>query len=560
MGTFTFRLPDIGEGIAEAEIVAWHVKVGDRIEEDSPIADMMTDKATVEMESPVTGVVREVAGEVGDTVAIGSPLVVIETEGGEAYAEPAPAAEPEPKAKPAVNSAPARAEPVEAPAASGKGRFVFRLPDIGEGIAEAEIVAWHVKVGDRIEEDSPIADMMTDKATVEMESPVTGVVREIAGEVGATVAIGSPLVVIETEGGSYEAPGPDAEEVRERIAAETPDAEDVERAASRLENESAPLRPSKPVPPPVVRSAGGKALASPAVRARARSLGVDLAAVTGGLDGVVRHEHLDAHLLAQKPVAPAKDAPAAKPEAKRAPEQQIDGAGEQIKVIGLRRRIAENMAASKRHIPHFTYVDECDVTELERWRGEFNDQRGDKPKLTLLPFLITAICRTLPEFPMINARYDEEANVVTRYDSVHLGMAAQTPAGLMVPVIRNAQNLTLWALAAEIARLAEAAREGTAKSEELSGSTLTVTSLGPLGGIATTPVINRPEVAIIGPNKIVERPVYVSDGQGGERIEKRKLMNVSISCDHRVVDGWDAASFIQALKRRIEAPLMMLAG
>ncbi|MCW1431127.1 2-oxo acid dehydrogenase subunit E2 [Novosphingobium sp. JCM 18896] len=554
MGTFTFRLPDIGEGIAEAEIVAWHVKVGDRIEEDGPIADMMTDKATVEMESPVTGVVREVAGEVGDTVAIGSPLVVIETEGGEAYAEPEPvAAAPEPE------PAPARAEPVEvsraAPAASGKGRFVFRLPDIGEGIAEAEIVAWHVKVGDRIEEDGPIADMMTDKATVEMESPVSGVVLEVAGDVGATVAIGSPLVVIEIEGGGLAS----VDELAERIEAENTDAGDADRVIAARPEPTAKPAPAKPAVP--ARTApGGKALASPAVRARARSLGVDLAAVSGGLDGVVRHEHLDAYMLAQKPAAPAQTTSAAKPEAKRAPEQAIEGAGEAIKVIGLRRRIAENMAASKRHIPHFTYVDECDVTELERWRVQFNDQRGDKPKLTLLPFLITAICRTLPEFPMINARYDEDANVVTRYDSVHLGMAAQTPAGLMVPVIRNAQNLTLWALAAEIARLAEAAREGTAKSEELSGSTLTVTSLGPLGGIATTPVINRPEVAIIGPNKIVERPVYVPDGQGGERIEKRKLMNVSISCDHRVVDGWDAASFIQALKRRIEAPLLMLAG
>jgi 2-oxoisovalerate dehydrogenase E2 component (dihydrolipoyl transacylase) len=214
------------------------------------------------------------------------------------------------------------------------------------------------------------------------------------------------------------------------------------------------------------------------------------------------------------------------------------------------------MAASKRHIPHFSYVEECDVTDLERWRAEFNDQRGDRPKLTMLPFLIGAICRTLPEFPMINARYDDEANVVTRYESVHLGIATQTPAGLMVPVIREAQSLSLWALAGEIARLAAAARDGTARAEELSGSTLTVTSLGPLGGIATTPVINRPEVAIIGPNKIVERPVYTAEGA----LERRKLMNLSISCDHRVVDGWDAANFVQAFKRRIEAPLAMLAG
>jgi len=560
MGRYVFRLPDIGEGIAEAEIVAWHVRVGDRIEEDSPLADMMTDKATVEMESPVTGVIREVAGEVGDTVAIGSPLVVIETEGGEeddmasVLQTLTPALSQGDREK---DSTPPQAIPSEKPssAVSGlgegnAGRYVFRLPDVGEGIAEAEIVAWHVKVGDRIEEDSPLADVMTDKATVEMESPVSGVVREIAGEVGDRIAIGSALAVIEIEGAEF----------TEQIAAETPSARNEERVAAADKSAAVPARkPSGAPPPPVRVASGGKTLASPAVRARAQQLGIDLAAVRSGPGGIVRHEDLDAFLTARAAPA-AKETPAvAKPESKRAAEP-LDGAGEQIKVIGLRRRIAENMAASKRHIPHFTYVEECDVTDLERWRGEFNDQRGDRPKLTLLPFLITAICRTLPEFPMINARYDDEANVVTRYTSVHLGMATQTPGGLMVPVIRDAQNLTLWALAAEIARLAEAAREGTAKSEELSGSTLTITSLGPLGGIATTPVINRPEVAIIGPNKIVERPVYMTSKEGEERLEKRKLMNISISCDHRVVDGWDAASFIQALKKRIEAPLLMLAG
>ncbi len=224
----------------------------------------------------------------------------------------------------------------------------------------------------------------------------------------------------------------------------------------------------------------------------------------------------------------------------------------------MRRRIAENMAASKRNIPHFSYVEEVDVTDLEALRGQLNSNRGDRPKLTMLPLLIAAICKTVPDFPMINARYDDEGGVVTRHGAVHLGMAAQTDAGLMVPVIRDAQSRNLWQLAKEIVRLAEAARDGKATSEELQGGTLTVTSLGPLGGVATTPVINRPEVAIIGPNRIIERPMYVSDGQGGERIEKRKLMNISISCDHRVVDGYDAASFVQGLKRLLEAPALIL--
>ena len=412
------------------------------------------------------------------------------------------------------------------------GRYTFNLPDIGEGIAEAEIVAWHVKVGDRVEEDDKLADVMTDKATVEMESPVAGTVIEVAGAEGDMIAIGSALVVIETEGEGEAEP------------AATPAAPVAPAPPPAPEPQPAPA-PKPAQPEPVVVQAPApqaKVLASPAVRARAKDLGIDLAQVRAAEDGRVRHADLDAFLAYNG--------------AYRAPGGSR--ADEVIKVMGLRRRIAENMAASKRHIPHFSYVEECDVTALESMRGQLNEGRADRPRLTMLPLLIAAICKTLPQFPMLNARYDDEANVVTRYGAVHLGMATQTPGGLMVPVIRDAQDRNVWQLANEIARLAEAARNGTAKSEELSGSTLTITSLGPLGGVATTPVINRPEVAIIGPNRIVERPMFVPDGMGGERIEKRKLMNVSISCDHRVVDGWDAASFVQALKRLIETPVLLL--
>ena len=434
------------------------------------------------------------------------------------------------------------------------GKYTFRLPDIGEGIAEAEIVAWHVKVGDRIEEDARVADMMTDKATVEMESPVSGVVVEVAGEVGDVIAIGSALVVIEVEG--------EGAEVSERIEAETP---------ASISQPPTPLTPlvssevetprtaptQEPKPQPVAQrvstsldmsgkgNAGEKVLASPAVRARAQELGVNLAEIRPAEDGRVRHADLDA-FLSYNAGGGFRAA-------------GVKGQDQPIKVIGLRRRIAENMAASKRNIPHFSYVEECDVTALEVMRAQLNSARGEKPKLTMLPLLIAAICRTIPDFPMLNARYDDEAGVVTRYGAVHLGMATQTDAGLMVPVIRDAQDHNIWQLAREIVRLAAAARDGTAKSDELSGSTLTITSLGALGGVATTPVINRPEVAIIGPNRIVERPMFVPDGMGGERIEKRKLMNISISCDHRVVDGWDAASFVQALKRLIETPVLLLA-
>ncbi|TZG26130.1 dihydrolipoamide acetyltransferase family protein [Sphingomonas montanisoli] len=426
------------------------------------------------------------------------------------------------------------------------GSYSFKLPDIGEGIAEAEIVAWHVAVGDMIEEDEPLADLMTDKATVEMTAPVSGRIVALAGEVGEMVAIGSILATFETEGGAEPATEPTVEVAPNEAAAVV---ESIPPGTGRGTGEAgggssppeappveAPLhhQPAADGPPPRAGE-DRKVLASPAVRARAKDLGIDLASVKSAGDHV-RHADLDAFITYNRGYAPSTG--------KRADEQ--------VKVIGLRRRIAENMAASKRHIPHFTYVEEIDVTKLEALRGDLNDTRGDRPKLTLLPLLIVAICKTIPDFPMINARYDDENGIVTRSGAVHLGMAAQTDAGLMVPVIRDAQDRNVWQLASEITRLADAARTGKAKSEELSGSTLTITSLGPLGGIATTPVINRPEVAIIGPNRIVERPVF-RDGQ----VVAAKLMNLSISCDHRVVDGWDAASFVQALKRLLETPALL---
>lgn len=414
-------------------------------------------------------------------------------------------------------------------------KFTFNLPDIGEGIAEAEIVAWHVKVGDQILEDQPLADMMTDKATVEMESPVAGVVTKVAGDAGDIIAIGSMLVEIETAGDVID------------VSQEATEARAVPVEAEAEKDEMLQLPVPEAMPPEVkaekapesVLSVRHIATASPAVRARAKDLGVDLSDVKAA-GGHVRHADLDAYLNYGSG------------QGYRAPHHSAKRDDEVVKVIGMRRRIADNMAASKRHIPHFTYVDEIDVTAIEAMRADLNANRGSKPKLTLLPMLIVAICKTIPQFPMLNARFDDEAGLVTRHGSVHLGMATQTPAGLMVPVIRDAQDRNIWQLAAEISRLADAARNGSAKSEELSGSTLTITSLGPLGGIATTPVINRPEVAIIGPNKIVERPIFV-----GDTIEARKLMNLSISCDHRVVDGWDAASFVQALKKLVETPVLL---
>ncbi|MBD8638822.1 dihydrolipoamide acetyltransferase family protein [Sphingomonas sp. CFBP 13733] len=447
-------------------------------------------------------------------------------------------------------------------------RFTFKLPDIGEGISEAEIVAWHVAIGDRVEEDSPVADMMTDKATVEMESPVSGVVVALAGEVGDQVSIGAALVVIETDavdaGGEvvaapltaaqaetaeqYEAENPGVEEVVDTPTATTPaeagaqvgSADDEPRTTITGDVPTGP-RPSPGGSDEQVAAAKAHALASPAVRARARDLGIDLASVKTESDRV-RHADLDAYLRYGAG------------QGYQAPGASRARADQPIKVIGMRRKIAENMAASKRAIPHFTYVDEIDVTALEAMRADLNANRGGRPKLTMLPLMIVAICKTIPDFPMLNARYDDEAGVVTRHGAIHLGMAAQTDAGLTVPVIRDAQDRNVWQLATEITRLAEAARAGKLAPNEMGGGTITVTSLGPLGGIATTPVINRPEVAIIGPNKIVERPVFK-----GDEVVRAKLMNLSISCDHRVVDGWDAASFVQGLKKYLETPVLLFA-
>jgi 2-oxoisovalerate dehydrogenase E2 component (dihydrolipoyl transacylase) len=429
-------------------------------------------------------------------------------------------------------------------------RYEFKLPDIGEGIAEAEIVAWHVKIGDTIAEDQQIADMMTDKATVEMESPVAGKVIELAGEVGDQIPIGSVLAVIETEGadraaepvddskderpladGAVEATPEQAQEIPvvavEQVA-ETP--KPAAAPAPRVEPEVAKREPSS-----------AQVLASPAVRARARDLGIDLAEVRTASDRI-RHADLDAYLLynggsvaARGSATPRKD--------------------ETIKVVGLRRKIAENMAEAKRRIPHFTLVEEFDVTDLEDTRAMMNRDRGSNPKLTLLPFLITAMARALPEWPMLNATYDDDANIITRHGALNLGMATQTDNGLMVAVIRDAQNKSVWDLAREISRLAEAARTGKATREELSGSSITLSSLGPMGGITSTPVINRPEVAIIAVNKVEEKLVPIDD-----EIQVRKRMNLSLSCDHRVVDGWDAANFMQTLKGYIENPLRLLSA
>ncbi|MCR1769200.1 Lipoamide acyltransferase component of branched-chain alpha-keto acid dehydrogenase complex [Burkholderia glumae] len=450
------------------------------------------------------------------------------------------------------------------------GIHVIKMPDIGEGIAEVELGLWHVKVGDRVVEDQALADVMTDKASVEIPSPVAGVVAALGGAAGDMMAVGAELIRIEVDGsGNHRSepagaaneavPAAPAASAAVREPAHEPKREPAREAAREPAHAAACApAPAAPMPmarggehaataaPPVAREPGERPLASPAVRKRAWDLGIELRYVRGtGEAARILHEDLDAYLQ-------GRGAAAAVGRGVRAGYAERHDE-EAVQVIGLRRRIAEKMQEAKRRIPHFSYVEEIDVTELDTLRAELNRRHGEqRGKLTMLPFIARAMVIALAEFPQINARYDDEAGVVTRHGAVHLGVATQSKAGLMVPVVRHAEARDIWGLAAEVARLAEAVRGGRAARDELSGSTITLSSLGALGGVVSTPVINRPEVGIVGVNRIVERPM-IRHGL----VVARKLMNLSSSFDHRVVDGMDAAEFIQAVRALLEQPALL---
>ncbi len=429
------------------------------------------------------------------------------------------------------------------------GIFTIKLPDVGEGVAEAEFVALHVKAGDTVKIDQNLAEVMTDKATVEIPSPRDGTVEWIGPEVGEVIAVGSEIIRL-TVDGAGNTDDVSQEEVVEPEEARAPLLEEVASAptptpvlAPDPDTASSPFAARASVSGrPRSRPEGDKPLAPPAVRARARAMGVDLQFVLGtGPAGRITHEDLDSYAAGTAPGAKGRTGVG-----QSAPNHDVT----RVPVIGLRRKIAEKMQASKQSIPHITYVDEVEMGALEALRTHMNEDRGEKPKLTLLPFLMQAIVRATVAFPHINCRYDEEAGVAEQFGASHIGIATQTDNGLMVPVVRHAEANDLWANAAEVVRLADAARSGTAKREELMGSTITITSLGAIGGIVTTPVINHPEVAIIGVNKMQTLPRYDADG----RVVPTKLMNLSASFDHRIVDGWDAAQFIQTLKGYLEFP------
>ena len=427
----------------------------------------------------------------------------------------------------------------------------IKMPDVGEGVAEAEIVEWAVKVGDLVKEDQVVAAVMTDKATVDIPTPVAGSVLALGGAVGDVLAVGSELIRIDAPGmpDSLAAAAPKSRlalkeaaptpSVRPESVAPAPEPRAEAAPSTAPEHDvPAPLRaPQTQAAPP--RPPGEKPLASPAVRLKAREAGVDLRFVRGsGPAGRITHDDLDA-FIARPPEAPSKGPG-------RAPNKAV----ETIKVVGMRRRIAHNMAESSRRVAHFSYIEETDVTALEELRASLNARATEaRPKLTLLPFLMLAIVKAVADFPQVNAHYDDDNDVIQRFGAVHLGVATQTPNGLMVPVVRHAETLGLYQCASEMRRVSEAARQGVAARDELTGSTITLTSLGALGGIASTPVVNRPEVAIVGVKKIGVRPVWRDGG-----FVPRKTMNLSSSFDHRVVDGYDAATFIQRLRELIEAP------
>ena len=431
---------------------------------------------------------------------------------------------------------------------------VIKLPDVGEGVAEAELVEWHVKVGDLVREDAVLAAVMTDKATVEIPSPADGTVAWLGAEVGDTVAVGSPLIKLEVAGEAAEGEELEAvpEQRHEEPQAEEAPEEGAEEAApepARAEPARKPeaakpeaeARPAQAAPSTgAARPEGERPLASPAVRLRAKEAGVDLRQVPGpGPAGRISHEDLDAFIArGREPAAPGL--------------RRKTGV-EEIKLAGMRRRIAEKMATANARIAHITYVEEIDVTALEELRARLNAEKpSDRPRLTILPFLMRAMVRAIGERPEINSIFDDEANVIYRHGAIHIGIATQTDAGLMVPVVRHAEARGLWDCACELNRLAEAAKSGTATREELTGSTITITSLGALGGIVSTPVINHPEVAIVGVNKLAVRPMW-----DGQQFVPRKMMNLSSSFDHRVIDGWNAASFVQRIKTLLETPAMI---
>ncbi len=551
MAKIDFKLPDIGEGIAEGEIVKWLVKAGDTVKEHQAVVEVMTDKATVEVPSPAAGVIGELRATEGQTVPVGSVIFTLETTGaapvmmshGGGHQAAGHAAPAKPAAAPAP--APAAAAPV---AASGK-LLEFKLPDIGEGIAEGEIVKWLVKAGETVKEHQAVVEVMTDKATVEVPSPANGVVAELRAQAGQTVPVGSVIFTLQLAG-----------------AAPVMIAHHAPAAAAAPAKVAAPVAAAVSAPAPALVAAAhvsgldSKIPAVPSARRLARELGIELGAVAGsGRHGVIRRADIEAYAAAGAPksaaAAPSSAAQAAPARPAAAPVSVAAAGGQtRIPFRGVRKKISEAMVRSKYTAPHFTVVEELDVTDLIILREKAKAMGAEVGiKVTFMPFIMKAVASGLAKYPQLNAQLDEAAQEIVRFGNVNLGIAMDTDQGLIVPVVKNVESKSVLQLAAELADLADRTRAGKVKPDELKGSTFSISNAGNIGGTLATPIINFPDAAILGVHRIVKRPGVVETPQG-DKIEVRQYMNLSCSVDHRIADGADGARFLVHLKKLLETP------
>ena len=530
------KLPELGEGVTEGELVKWLVKPGDSVKADQAIAEVLTDKATVEVPSPVAGVVKDLKFKAGDVVKVGSTMITLDGAGAAAK----PAAQPA-----AAAPAPAASKPA-APAAGGGKVQDIKLPELGEGVTEGELVKWLVKPGDSVKADQAIAEVLTDKATVEVPTPVAGLVKELKFKAGEVVKVGSTMITLEGAGGAASAP------------AAAPSTGPVQSAPAHSAAPAAKAAPaaaastSAGIFPPVADS---KVLATPATRRLAREMGVDINSLAGtGLAGRVTREDVMASGGAGSASAKPQHSVASATIPKPAYQGPAGAAEERVPLIGIRKKIAENMQRSKHVIPHFTIMDEANVDAMVALREGLKEHaEKNGTKITYLPIVMKALIATIREFPMFNASIDDAAGEIVYKKYFNLGFAADTPNGLVVPVIKNADQKSILEISKEILDLSKRARDGKLKPDEMKGATITVTNIGSIGGTYATPVINHPEVAILGMYKIDEK-VVLKNGQ----VSAIKVMNYSMTADHRLIDGAVAARFLAAFIGRIENPGKLL--
>lgn len=555
MATKNIALPELGEGVTEGELVKWLVKPGDQIKADQPIAEMMTDKATVEVPSPSAGTVKELKAKDGDVITVGQVLIVLDEAGGSAQAAaPAASAKAEaPKAAaPAAAAAPAKA------AASGGGVKDIALPELGEGVTEGELVKWLVKVGDSIKADQAIAEMMTDKATVEVPSPTAGVVKAVKAKEGDVITVGQALITLEVSGGSAQAAAPAAQApaAAKPAAAPAAAARTQAPAMSASSAQASANGGGMNIHPPV---ADAKTLATPATRRLAREMGVDINGLTGsGVAGrVTRDDVMKNGAGATKAGAPSYQAPGQAP--KPAYSGPAGAAEERVPLRGIRKKIAENLQLAKQIIPHVTLMDEANITKLVAVREDLK-AAGEKAgvKVTYLPFVMKAIIATIREYPAFNASIDDAAGEIVYKKYFNIGFAADTPNGLVVPVIKNADQKSILQLSKEINELAKKARDGKLTMDEMKGATITITNIGSIGSTYATPIINHPEVAIIGMYKIQDKPLITVGKDGKYEIEMAKVMNYTCTADHRLLDGAMIANFLKAMIARLENPGVLM--